>query len=53
MGKLLLKLVPSEPLALVQELDNFENPIQLDILLVSVIDMCVHGLISCGMFHAI
>ena len=49
MGMLLLKLVPSEPLSLVQELAKFENPIQLDILLVSVIDLCVCNLIIFGL----
>lgn len=32
MGKLLLNLVPSEPLALVQELASFNNLIHLDLL---------------------
>ena len=38
MRKLLLNLVPSEPLALVKELACFDNSIQLDILLVSELD---------------
>ena len=52
MGKLLLNLVPSEPLALVQYLAHFDNPIYLDLLLVSFLDLCVHNLNICGMFHA-
>ena len=53
MRKLLLNLVPGEPLALVKELAYFDNSIQLDIILVSVLDLCVHDLISCSFFHAI
>ena len=53
MGKLLLSLVPGDPLALVWELPNFDNPIQLDLLLASVLDLCVHDPISFGMFHAV
>jgi len=39
MRKLLLNLVPGEPLALVKELAYFENSIQLDLLLASVLDL--------------
>jgi len=53
MRKLLLNFVPGEPLALVKELVCFENLIQLDTLLSGVLDLCVHDLISCGLFHAI
>jgi len=53
MRKLLLNLVPGEPLALVKELACFDNSIQLDILLVSVLDLCVHDSISGNLFHAI
>ena len=53
MRKLLLNLVLGEPLALVKELAYFDNSIQLDILLASVLDLCVHDLISCSLFHAI
>ena len=53
MRKLLLNLVPREPLALVKELACFDNSIQLDILLASVLDLCVHDLISCNLFHAV
>lgn len=51
MGKLSLNLVPGEPLTFAQELDNFVNPIQLNLLLASVLDLLDHDLISCGMFH--
>ena len=53
MKKLLLNLVPSEPLALVQELANFDNPIQLDLLSASVIDFHVHDMAFSGLFHAV
>ena len=53
MRKLLLNLVLGEPLALVKELACFDNLIQLDILLVSALDLCVHDPISCSLFHAI
>ena len=53
MRKLLLNLVPSEPLALVQELASFDNPIQLDILLASVLDLHVHDTICGGLFHLV
>ena len=53
MRKLLLNLVPGEPLSLVQELASFENPIQLDILVASVLDLHVHDTICGGLFHAL
>jgi len=53
MRKPLLSLVRGEPLALVKELACFNNSIQFDILLVSVLDLRVHDLNNCGMFHAI
>jgi len=53
MGKLLLNLVPIEPLALMQELANFDNLIYLEILLASVLDLCVHDLINCGLLYPI
>ena len=53
MRKLLLNLVLGEPLALVQELASFDNPIQLDLLLVSVLDLHVHDKICGGLFHAV
>ena len=52
MRKLLLNLFPGEPLALLKELACFDNSIQLDILLASVLDLCVHDPISCDLFHA-
>ena len=53
MRKLLLNLVLSEPLALVQELASFDNPIQLDIMLASVLDLHVHDTVCDGLFHAV
>ena len=53
MRKLLLNFVPSEPLALVQELSSFDNPIQLDLLLTSVLDLHVHDTVCGGLFHAV
>jgi hypothetical protein len=51
--KFLLNLAPSEPLAFVQELPCLNNPIKLDPLLVSALDLCVHYLINGCMFHAV
>ena len=53
MRKILLNLVPGEPLALVHELASFDNLIQLDLLLASVLDLHVHYTICGGFFHAI
>ena len=53
MRKLLLNLVPDEPLSLLQELSSFDDLIQLDLLLVSVLDLNVHDIIYGGMFHAV
>ena len=53
MRKLLLNLVPGEPLSLVQELASFDNPIQLDPLLASVLNLHVHDTIFGGLFHAV
>ena len=53
MRKLLLNLVLGEPLTLVKELAYFDNSIQLDIMLASVLDLHVYDLISCSLFHAI
>ena len=53
MRKLLLNLVPGEPLALVQELVSVDNPIQLDLLSVSVLDLYVHDTVCGGLFHAV
>jgi hypothetical protein len=46
MRKFLLNLAPSEPLALVQELPCFDDSINLDPLLLSALDLCVHHLIT-------
>ena len=46
-------LVPGEPLSLVRELASFDNPIQLDLLLASVLDLYVHDTICGGLFHAV
>jgi hypothetical protein len=51
MRKFQLNLDPGEPLALVQELACFDNPIKLDPLLESALDLCVHDLIIGFMFH--
>ena len=53
MRKFLLNLVPSEPLALVQELASFDNPIQLDVQLVSALHFHVPDTIFGGLFHAV
>ena len=53
MRELLLNLVPGEPLALVQELASFDNLIQLNLLLASVIDLHVHDIVYGGLFHAV
>ena len=53
MGKILLNLVPSEPLTLVQDFANFDNLIKLDLLLEIVLDLHVHDMISGGMFHVV
>jgi hypothetical protein len=44
MRKFLLNLAPGEPLALVQELPFFDNPIKMDPLLARFVDLCVHDL---------
>jgi len=51
--KFLLNLISAEQFSLVKELAYFDNPISLDPFLVSVLDLCVHESISCGMFHAV
>ena len=53
MRKLLLNLVPGEPFSLVKELAYFDNSIQLDLSLESVLDLHVHDPINCGLLHAI
>jgi hypothetical protein len=49
----MLNLALGDPLALVEELPCLDNPIKLDSLLVSALDMCVHYLISGFLFHAV
>ena len=49
----MLNFSPGEPLALVQELSYLDNPIKLDPMLESSLDLCVHYMISGCMFHAI
>jgi hypothetical protein len=51
--KLLLNLALGETLSLVEEFPLLDNQIKLDPLLVSSLDLCVHYLISGGMFHAV
>jgi hypothetical protein len=51
MRKFLLNLAPGEPLSLVQELPCFDNPIKLDPLLTSSLDLCVQDIISGFIFH--
>jgi hypothetical protein len=46
MGKVLLNLASSEPLALVQELPCFDDSIKMDPLLLSSLDLCVHNMIT-------
>jgi hypothetical protein len=53
MRKFLLNLALGEPLSLVQELLFFDNPINLDPLLVISFDLCVHDLIIGCMFHIV
>ena len=53
MRKLLLNLVPGEPLSMVEEFASFGNPVELDILLESVLDLHGHDKICGGMFHAV
>jgi hypothetical protein len=48
----MLNLAPSEPLVLVQELPCFDNPIKLDPLLESSLNLCIYYLISVFMFHS-
>jgi hypothetical protein len=49
----MLNLAPSEPLALVQEMPCFDNPIKLNPLLESALDLCIYYLISVFMFHLV
>jgi hypothetical protein len=49
----MLNLALGAPLALVQELPCFDNSINLNHLLSSAIDLCVHNLITGFLLHAI
>jgi hypothetical protein len=51
--KILLDLASGETLALVEEFPCLDNPIKLDPLLVSALDLCVHYLISGFLFHVV
>jgi hypothetical protein len=53
MGKLLLNLTPSEPLALVKKLPRFDDPIELDVMLEGAIHLGFHDPIKYHMFNAI
>jgi len=53
MKKFMLNLALGEPLSLLQELPYLENPIKLDLLLASALDLCVHYLINGCMFNAV
>jgi hypothetical protein len=53
MRKFLLNLALGEPLALVQELPCFDDPIKLDPLLSSDLDICVHNMITRFLFYAV
>jgi hypothetical protein len=53
MRKFLLNLASSEPLALVQEIPLFDNPIKIDPLLESSLDLCFHDMINGFLFHAV
>jgi hypothetical protein len=53
MRKFLLNSASGEPLALVQKMPGFDNSIELDPLLASALDLCVHNMINRFLFHAI
>jgi hypothetical protein len=53
MKKFLLNLALGEPLALVQKLPYFDDSIKLDHLLSSVLDLCVHNLITGCLLYAV
>ena len=53
MRKFLLNLAPGEPLALVQEMPSLDNPIKLDPMLASDLDLCVHDHINGFLFHVV
>jgi hypothetical protein len=49
----MLNLTSGEPLSLEKELPFLDNPIKLDPLLVSALDLCVNYLISEGLVHVV
>jgi len=49
----MLNLVLGEPLPLVQELPCLDNPIKLDPLQESALDLCVYYLINVFMFYEV
>jgi hypothetical protein len=51
MRKLLLNLIPSEPLALIKKLPYFDDPMEFDILLEGVLFLGVHDSIKYHMFY--
>jgi hypothetical protein len=53
MGKILLNLTPSEPLALVKKLSCFDDPIELDVLMVGDLHIGVNDPINCFLFNAV
>ena len=53
MRKFLLNLAPGEPLALVQELPYFDDSLNMDPLLSSALDPCVHNMIIGFLLYAV
>jgi hypothetical protein len=51
--KFILNLALGEPLTLVQEFPYLDNPIKLDPLLVSALDLCVYYLINGFLLHEV
>jgi hypothetical protein len=49
----LLNLTPSEPLSLVKKLSNFDNPVELYVLLASVFFLVVHDMIHYSLLNAV
>jgi hypothetical protein len=52
MGKFMLNLTLGETLALVKKSPCFDDPLELDVLLVSVLHIGVHDPIHCHMLNA-
>jgi hypothetical protein len=53
MGKLLLNQTPGEPLALMKKLPCFDDPIELDVLLVGSLHLIVHDPINYLLFNVV